>query len=233
MEEGEALIGDCPVKDRSAFLVVQFNRQVIDPVQPFFVVSREKCEFRSLDIDFQNRNPVLLRFAQEATDCRRKDEWHLPRFRSANHAGPFLASTIGRFFPCQAGFFRPNGGPHHAVSSREPSQICFEHRTVGWVGFNSGKRCFRKACQKICGGIADVRAAIEDEFGLLDIVQTSVLSLDKDLPEHLHVAGIRPAQESEASVLAAQGVRCAYPEETHPQPLKLVQRESSETEAQN
>jgi hypothetical protein len=33
MEECEALIGNCPVKDRSAFLVVQFNRQVIDPVK--------------------------------------------------------------------------------------------------------------------------------------------------------------------------------------------------------
>jgi hypothetical protein len=28
--------------------------KVIDPIEPFLVIRREKCEFRSLDIDFQD-----------------------------------------------------------------------------------------------------------------------------------------------------------------------------------
>src|SRR5262249_13598688 len=108
-------------------------------------------------------------------------------FTRLNLGRPLAAVAVALLRDLERHALRPNAGTKSLRPSPIRAQVTLEHDKVLCIRFDCDDVTGGKLRQEECGGIADIRAAIDHQTDIVHVTEGTVLQVDEDLLEYIRV----------------------------------------------
>src|SRR6266849_6733100 len=120
------------------------------------------------------------------------------------------------------GGVRPDSRVEASDAIAKRSHVAPQRLEVGALRLDWNETGLREAAEEVHRGVADVRAAIDDEVRFGHVVETAVLPLHEDLVEDHQVAGGRAHPDRCFGPARAERVGRATRKDASPEPRELI-----------